>query len=137
MASLIKRGNIYYAQVYVGGKQRRYSLETDSLQIAKEKLRRMESSLARDEGLGLPTRTPIAEVVEAYVAHIRTTKTLKSAQTDVYYLREAFGAICPASSGADSLSPSVAFQASCLAAAACIGCLVNISSVLMHRRSLS
>jgi hypothetical protein len=35
-------------------------------------------------------------VVQAYVEHIRTFKTPKSAQTDVYYLREAFGPICPA-----------------------------------------
>lgn len=96
MASLKQHGSTFYAQFYLGGKQRRVCLGTDSHQIAKEKLWQIESSLARDEGLGLPTRTPIAQVVEAYVNHIRTVKTAKSAQTDVYYLREAFGAICPA-----------------------------------------
>jgi integrase len=50
----------------------------------------------RGEDIPLPTRTPIAEVVTAYVEHIRSVKTPKSAQTDVYYLREAFGPICPA-----------------------------------------
>ena len=96
MASLKKRGSTFYAQFYLGGKQRRVCLKTDSFQIAKEKLRQIESSLARDEGLGLPTRTPIGNVLDAYATHIRTVKTAKSAQTDVYYLREAFGAVCPA-----------------------------------------
>lgn len=44
----------------------------------------------------MPTRTPIAEIVTAYVAHIRTAKTAKSAQTDIYYLRDVFGPICDA-----------------------------------------
>ena len=44
----------------------------------------------------LPTRTPIDAVVTAYVSHIRNVKTAKSAQTDIYYLRDAFGPICDA-----------------------------------------
>ena len=44
----------------------------------------------------LPTKTPIADVVTAYVEQIRAVKTAKSAQTDIYYLRDAFGPICPA-----------------------------------------
>lgn len=94
MASLLKRGDVYYAQVYIGGKQRRRSLQTTSLQIAKEKLRRIETEQAQGNDNPLPTRTPIGEVVGAYIDHIRTKKTAKSAQTDVYYLREAFGACC-------------------------------------------
>jgi len=54
----------------------------------------------------MPTRTPIAEVVTAYVQHIRTVKTPKSAQTDIYYLREAFGPICEALN-TTSRNPSV------------------------------
>src|SRR5262249_33754913 len=42
----------------------------------------------------LPSRTPIAEVLAAYAEHVRTIKTAKSAQTDIYYLREAFGPVC-------------------------------------------
>lgn len=96
MASLKQRGSTYYAQFYMGGKQRRVCLGTSAYQIAKEKLRQLESSLAREEGVGLPTRTPIPQVIEAYVSHIRTVKTPKSAQTDIYYLREAFGPVCSA-----------------------------------------
>jgi integrase len=95
MASLIKRGSTFYVSYYLGGKERRRSLDTDSLQLAKEKVRQFESAQLRGYDSPLPTRSSIAEVVEAYVSHIRTMKTAKSAQTDVYYLREAFGPICP------------------------------------------
>jgi integrase len=98
MASLKKRpGNpVYYIQFYVGTKQRRISTETESLQLAKEKLRQFQSAEARGDGSSLPSRTPIAKVLNAYVQHIRAIKTAKSAQTDIYYLRDAFGPICEA-----------------------------------------
>ena len=44
MASLVKRGNNYYFQWRVGKKIKRRSLWTDSLQVAKEKLRQFESA---------------------------------------------------------------------------------------------
>jgi hypothetical protein len=96
MASLVQRGPIYYNQFYIAGKLKRVSTATDVLQIAKEKLRQFESAQARGDALPLPTRTLIADVVTAYVEHIRTIKTPKSAQTDIYYLRDMFGPICKA-----------------------------------------
>ncbi|MFT3786033.1 MAG: tyrosine-type recombinase/integrase [Tepidisphaeraceae bacterium] len=96
MASLIERNGIYYIQYCVSGKARRVSSQTDSLQLAKEKLRQFESAQLRGHDNPLPTRTPIADVLERYVAHIRTHKTANSAQKDVYYLRDMFGVICPA-----------------------------------------
>jgi len=44
MAGLIKRGKTYHAVYYVGGKERRRSLETTSYQVAKERLRNLETS---------------------------------------------------------------------------------------------
>jgi integrase len=96
MAYLFKRGSIYYVKFYVAGKQKEKSLGTGVYQIAKEKQRLFESARARGESLPMPTRTPIADIVTAYVAHIRATKTAKSAQTDIYYLRDVFGPICDA-----------------------------------------
>lgn len=96
MASLKKRGPVYYIQFYQGEKQRRISTETESFQQAKEKLRQFESVQARGEDSPLPTKTPIVDVLTAYVAHVRATKTAKSAQTDIYYLRDAFGPCCEA-----------------------------------------
>lgn len=94
MASLLKRNNKYYIRYYVGKKQKTAALHTDSLQIAKEKQREFESAQARGIDNPLKTRTPVAEVLEAYVEHIRAIKTAKSAQTDIYYLREMFGECC-------------------------------------------
>lgn len=95
MASLIKRGATYYAQYMVGQKAKRISLETSSVQLAKEKLRQLESSLYRGDGNPLPTKTPLSKVITAYVASMRSRKTAKSVQRDLYYLRETFGPICP------------------------------------------
>jgi len=96
MASLVKRGDNYYVQWRVGKKIKRRSLRTESLQIAKEKLRQFESAFYRGEDNPLPTKTPLADILTRYVEHIRNIKTEKSAQTDVYYLRQMFGPICPA-----------------------------------------
>jgi len=97
MAFLGRRKNspYWYIRDRIGGRPVSVSTQTDSLQLAKAKLREYEARKDRGVANPLPTRTPIAEVVEAYAQHIRAIKTAKSAQTDVYYLREAFGAICP------------------------------------------
>jgi len=96
MACLKKSGKTYYAQYYLGGQQKRVSLNTDSLQMAKEKLRQIKSALARGTDIPLPTKTPIPQVATAYVEYLRSVKTERNAQRDIYYLREAFGPICPA-----------------------------------------
>ena len=92
MAGLIKRGKYCHATYCVAGHEKRVSLRTDSLQVAKEKLRQLESGLAQGDDDPFPTRTPTADVVEAYVRHTRTVKTPQSAQVDIYYLRDVFGA---------------------------------------------
>ena len=96
MAHLFKRGKRYYLKYYVGGKQKEKALATDNHQLAREKQRQFESALARGDDNPLPTKTPIAQVLAKYVDHIRATKTPKSAQSDIYYLREAFGPCCDA-----------------------------------------
>ena len=96
MAWLMKRGSMYYIRYCVGSKKRKVTTDTESYQLAKEKLRQFEAARARGDVSPLPTKTPITDVVTAYVAHIRATKTAKSAQTDIYYLRDAFGSVCDA-----------------------------------------
>lgn len=96
MASLRKRGKKYYASYYVGGKEHRQALETTSYQVAKERLRNLEASLARgtlDDDL--PTKTPLADIVAAYAAHIKNTKTKNSVAVDLWYVRSIFGPVCP------------------------------------------
>jgi len=98
MASLVQRpgGGSYYIQYRVSGKLKRKCTGTEILQIAKEKLRVFESAQARGQAADLPTRTPVADVLAGYVGHARVAKKLKSVQTDIYYLRDAFGPICEA-----------------------------------------
>ena len=82
VASLIQRNGTYYITDRLSGKIVRRSQRTDSVQIAKEKLRQYQSAQLRGEDIPLPTRTSIAQVVGEYVRHIRTFKTGKSAHTD-------------------------------------------------------
>ncbi len=96
MACLKKRGNTYYAQYYIGSKQVRKNLCTESLQIAKEKLRQLESALYREVDIPLPTRTSLTQVIDDYVAYLSTVTTPRNIQKTVSYLRQIFGAICPA-----------------------------------------
>ena len=87
MASLILRDSTFYIQFMVSGKAKRLSTGTDSLQIAKAKLKQFEDAKDNSDDNPLPTRTRIGVVVTAYVSHIKTVKTRKSAQTDT---RRAF-----------------------------------------------
>jgi hypothetical protein len=76
MASLRKRGKIYYASYYAGGKEQRRSLETASYHVARERIRNLEGARARgtlDDDL--PTKTPVPRIVEEYAAHILNTKS--------------------------------------------------------------
>ena len=92
MASLIKRKKSYYVQWYtVNKKINRRSLNTTSLQIAKEKFRQFESSQCRGDANPLPTKTPLEKILNEYVQYMATIKAAKSTQTDVYYLRAMFG----------------------------------------------
>jgi len=96
MASLRKRGKIYYASHYVNGKEHRTSLDTTSRQIAKERLRNFETAVARgalDDVL--PTKTPVAEIVGAYAAYIKGAKSKNGVKVDFWYLRRIFGPVCP------------------------------------------
>lgn len=92
----MKRGDTYQIQWYEGRKKRRKSLRTTSRQIAQEKLRQFESARHRGIVAPLPTRTPVGQVVAAYIEHMRAHRPERSWRRDLSYLREAFGECCPA-----------------------------------------
>lgn len=96
MASLILRENTYYIQWYEGDKKRRRSLRTDSLQIAKEKQRQFESAQFAGHDCALPTRTPVGEIVAAYIENMKVRRHKRSWSKDLAYLRAAFGECCEA-----------------------------------------
>lgn len=93
MASLIKRDHIYYAQYMVGKKAKRVSLDTSSLQLAKEKLRQLESALFRGMDSPLPTKTPLAEIIERYIFQQKARTSERNIQKITTYLRCTFGQI--------------------------------------------
>ena len=97
MASLYKRGRIWWTKVFHRGEVSRQSLETTNRQLARERARLVESSIK--DGVfkvrGSSTRTPLALALEEFCSYLRTTRTAKSAQTDIYYLRQLFGPVCP------------------------------------------
>ncbi len=96
MASLILRDGNYHMQWYEGAKKRRRSLRTDSLQIAKEKLRQFESAQFAGHDCALPTRTPVGEIVAAYIENMKVRRHERSWSKDIAYLRAAFGECCEA-----------------------------------------
>ena len=63
MAGLKQRGPICYLVYYANNKKRAVSLDTESLQLPKEKKRQFESAQARGGASFLPTRTPSANVL--------------------------------------------------------------------------
>ena len=87
MASLTKRGKVYYVRYWAGKKQRRVCLHTKSYAVAKEKVREIESSMARGADPPLPSKTPISKVVSAYIAAMHATKTKNTVKSELYYLR--------------------------------------------------
>ena len=94
MAGLIKRNGTYHIQWYEGATKRRRSLRTDSMQIAKEKLRQFESAQFAGHDCPLPTRTPIGVIIEAYIAEMRVRRHERSWRKDLTYLRAVFGECC-------------------------------------------
>ena len=95
MASLKKRGKKYYASYYVNGTEQRKALDTENYQVARERLRNLDSAQSRgvlDDTL--PSRTRVTDIVEQYAAHIHSTKTRNGVKIDLWYLRNIFGPVC-------------------------------------------
>jgi integrase len=94
MASLKKRGKKFYAQYYLNGEQKRVNLNTTSLQIAREKIRQIESAQFRQDDIPLPTKTPLPEIIEKYLFQFRARSSERNAQKQITYFRSMFGPVC-------------------------------------------
>lgn len=94
MASIKKRGKTYYVQYYVNGKQKRINLRTTSLQIAKEKVRQIESAQLRQDDIPLPTKTLLSEIIGTYVVYLKARSAENNVRKIVSYLRGTFGPVC-------------------------------------------
>jgi integrase len=98
VASIYKRGRIWWVKFHHRGDTIRKSLKTSNHQLARERARFLETSI-KDGSFTVAaacTRTPLDEALEDFCTYLRTTRTRKSAQTDIYYMRQLFGPACPA-----------------------------------------
>jgi integrase len=86
---------MYYLHYFENGIRHRISLQTTSLQLAREKQRQFESARVRGITEVFPTRTPLGKAVAAYVDHMEVVKTKRGMSSDRSYLRSAFGQVCP------------------------------------------
>ena len=95
MASLLKRGNKYYVRIYVNGKAKDIATKTSNVKIAEKLLQKAEYENATGQ-LATATRTPLAKLLEDFVAHLRANHRRKSVKNDLSRLRMIFGPLTPA-----------------------------------------
>jgi len=95
MASLLKRGSKFYIRVYVNGKAKDIATKTTNIKIAEKLLQKVEYENATGQ-LATATRTPLAKLVEDFVAHLRANHRQKSVKNDLSRLRMIFGPLTPA-----------------------------------------
>ncbi len=72
MANILKK-----VQERLGSKEKRISLKTESLQIAREKKRQFESKKLAGHANPLPTRNPLPDILDKYVEYITPRKSPK------------------------------------------------------------
>ncbi len=95
MASIYKRGHIWWIHYLIGGKSVSKSLRTSNERVALEKKKRLEA-LEITGQLTKPSNTPVDDFLQAFCEFLWRTRTRKSAKNDISYLRMFFGPRCPA-----------------------------------------
>lgn len=70
------------------------NLVITSLQIAKERIRQIESAQLRQEDIPLPTKTPLSEIIEKYLFHLKARTSERNVPKVATYLRATFGPVC-------------------------------------------
>ena len=93
MAGIFQRGKKWYLFYSVGKKQKRVALDTPCKQLAEEKLRQFESAQFRGASNPLPTKTPLAQIIERYVFQLKARSKEGNVKKVVSYLRGTFGQI--------------------------------------------
>lgn len=95
MASIYKRGKVWWIHYLVGDKSVSRSLKTSSERVTLERKKRIEA-LDIIGQLDKPSKTPIVPFLQSFCEFLKTTRTYKSAKNDISYLRSFFGSCCPA-----------------------------------------
>lgn len=95
MASIYKRGRIWWVHYLIGGKSVSRSLRTTSERVALEKKKHLEALEVTGQ-LPKPSNTPVEGFLESFCQFLWRTRTRKSAKNDISYIRMFFGPRCPA-----------------------------------------
>jgi integrase len=95
MASIYKRGNVWWIHYHVGGQSVCRSLKTRSERVAEEKKKRLEALEVTNQ-LGQPSSTPIRPFLQDFCEFLSSTQTRKGAKNDISCLRQFFGPACKA-----------------------------------------
>lgn len=95
MASIYKRGRLWWVHYLVGGKSVSRSLRTANERVALEKKKRLEALEVMGQ-LPKPSSTPVDDFLQSFCEFLCQMRTRKSAKNDISYLRMFFGPRCPA-----------------------------------------
>jgi len=95
MASIYKRGKIWWIHYLIGGKSVSISLKTASGRVALEK-KKKHKALNVIGQLAEPSNIPVVSFLQSFCEFLLSTRTHKSARNDISYLRSFFGQCCPA-----------------------------------------
>ncbi len=95
MATLFRRGKVWWMNAGVAGQRLRFSLETADERIARHMLKKFEYERATGD-LTFPSTTPLAPFLQAFCEHLEAARSHKVYKNDVSYLRTFFGPVCDA-----------------------------------------
>jgi integrase len=95
MASIYKRGKVWWIHYLVGGKSVSRSLKTTNGRTAAENKKKLEALDVIGQ-LAEPSNTSLTPFLQSFCEFLMSTRTHKSAKNDISYLRSFFGPCCPA-----------------------------------------
>ena len=95
MASIYKRGKVWWIHYHVAGKSVCRSLNTTKQRVAEDKKKRLEGLQVTDQ-LVKPSSIKIVPFLQAFCEFLLATQTRKGAKNDLSYLRQFFGPACQA-----------------------------------------
>ena len=95
MASIFKRGNVWWIHYYVANRSVCRSLHTTHERVALQRKKKYEALDALEQ-LTTPSKIPIKMILQDFCEFLQGTCTYKSARNDLSYLRQFFGPCCKA-----------------------------------------
>jgi len=93
MASIYKRGKVWWLKYHVKGSRIQRSLHTTNERVARARRSKLEYDLATN-GLIMPSETPLEAFLEDFCRYLKTIRTPKSYKNELSYLRIFFGPVC-------------------------------------------